>query len=620
MHRSRKGIVCGAVLGALVAVLAFAGGASATLTGAYAKFQFCPWTNAEAERCVASVTTGGEVVLGSKTVPIVNPVTLQGGYSAPAGEGPEEGFSKFFAATNGVTLSKAGQPVPGGLLGLLPPESSPPVVKALVKAATENGLTGVNSTLELARPASEIKINESHLAEALGVSLVLPLKAHLENPVLGSSCYVGSSTSPILWELTSGETSPPGPNEPITGSTGSVHFFEGGRIVELENAVIVDNAWSAPSASGCGGLLSAVMDPIINLASGLPAKAGTNTAILESDISETTTFSVNLNNEENPLSELTKRTLSPLSKYQEREMKNRNMTRVCAALLVVALGSLAFVGSAGAKLTGEFKKFEFCPYNTAEVERCLNSLTTGGEVVLGSKKVPIVNPATLQGGYTEPATEGPEAGFAKFFGATNGVTLSKAAQPVPGGLAGLVNCKEISDFLLRISCEVTFENGVTGVNSTLELAQPASAIRVSENHLGEAEGVALKMPVRVHLENPFLGGSCYVGSSSTPLKWELTSGVTNPPLPNKPITGSTGQVEFLEGARILRLKDAAIVDNAWSAPAANGCGGLFSFIIDPIVNASSGLPSAAGKNTAVLKSTIMTTTSFALKKNNAENP
>jgi hypothetical protein len=286
---------------AVIAMLAFASVASAKLTGAYTRFQYCPWTNPEVERCVYSVTESGKVVLGSKTVPIVNPVTLQGGYGPAIEEGPEEGFANgFFAATNGVTLSKAPQPVPGGLLGLVPPESSPPLVKALLKAATENGLTGVESTLELARPASEIKINENHLAEGIGVALILPLKAHLENPVLGSSCYVGSSENPIYWELTAGTTNPPGPNKPISGSIGSVNFLEKGFIVELQDDVLVDNAWKAPAASGCGGLLSPVIDPIINAASGLPAAAGTNTAILENTVSETTTFAVNLNNIDNP--------------------------------------------------------------------------------------------------------------------------------------------------------------------------------------------------------------------------------------------------------------------------------------------------------------------------------
>src|SRR5262249_12418764 len=152
-----------------------------------------------------------------------------------------------------------------------------------------------------------------------------------------------------------------------------------------------------------------------------------------------------------------------------------------------------------------------------------------GEVVLGSKKVPIVNPVVLQGGYGEAD----ETAFAKFYGATNGITLSKAPQPVPGGLAGFVNCKEISNIILRLSCEGIFENGLTGVNSTLELARPASEIRFSENHLAEEEGVALKLPVKFRLENPLFGESCYVGSSSNPVKWELTTGATSPPGPNK---------------------------------------------------------------------------------------
>jgi hypothetical protein len=301
-----------------------------------------------------------------------------------------------------------------------------------------------------------------------------------------------------------------------------------------------------------------------------------------------------------------------------RRIQRRATGGVGVAMLVIAM--LGLTGNASAKLTGEFTRFQFCPYTNSEVKRCLYSVNNGGEVVLGSKKVPIVNPVVLQGGYGAEIEEGPEAGFSKFFAATNGVTLSKAAQPVPGGLAGLVNCKEISNFLLRISCEVTFENGLTGVNSTLELAKPASDIRISELHLAEELGVALKLPVRVHLENPFLGSSCYVGSSSSPIIWELTAGKTNPPKPNEPIKGSGGVTEFFEEGQILKLKGAEIVDNAWSAPAASGCGGIFSFIIDPIVNSSSGLPATAGHNTAKLKNDIWETPSLAVKINDEEHP
>jgi len=291
--------------------------------------------------------------------------------------------------------------------------------------------------------------------------------------------------------------------------------------------------------------------------------------------------------------------------------------RVITGLLITALAALGLAGSAQAKLVGNYTKFAQCPYPNTEVRKCLYSTTTSGEVVLGSKKVPIVNPVVLQGGVGAVG----EDEFGKFFAATNGITLSKAPQPVPGGLAGIVNCKEISDFFLRISCEVTFENGVTGLNSTLELAKPASEIRVSENHLAGEVGVALEMPVKFHLENPFLGSSCYVGSSSSPITWKLTTGETNPPAPNTKIKGSAGEVEFLEEGRILESKNAKLVDNAWSAPGTTGCGGfLVELILDPIINSASGLPAAAGKNTAILNNTIFVASAAAVRKNNAENP
>jgi hypothetical protein len=295
--------------------------------------------------------------------------------------------------------------------------------------------------------------------------------------------------------------------------------------------------------------------------------------------------------------------------------RTRKSGGVGAALLTLAIALLAFAGPAQAKLTGEFAKFAQCPYTNPEVKKCLYSPTEGGEVVLGSKKVPIVKTAVLQGGFSKPVEK-----VSKFFAATNGVTLSKAAQPVPGGLAGLVNCKEISNFLLRISCEVTFENGLTGLDSTLELARPASEIQISEVRLAEQIGVALKMPVKVHLENPFLGSECYVGSSSAPIIWELTTGATAPPPPNTSISGKAGELELFEEGAVLQLKNAVLVDNAWKAPGASGCGGIFSFILDPIVNSASGLPSAAGKNTAVLKNTINVASAFATKLNNEENP
>jgi hypothetical protein len=65
-----------------------------------------------------------------------------------------------------------------------------------------------------------------------------------------------------------------------------------------------------------------------------------------------------------------------------------------------------------------------------------------------------------------------------------------------------------------------------------------------------------------------------------------------------PISGASGKAEVLEEGGIVKYHGTTLVDNAWSAPAASGCGGILSFLVDPIINAQLGLPSAAGHNTA----------------------
>jgi hypothetical protein len=293
-------------------------------------------------------------------------------------------------------------------------------------------------------------------------------------------------------------------------------------------------------------------------------------------------------------------------------------TRVVGIAALAVVMAMAMAGVAQAKLVEPFTKFQYCPYENTEVKKCLYSVTEGGEVVLGSKKVPIVNDVLLQGGFGKPNKE---TKISAFYGATGGKpTLQPVPQPVPGGLAGLVNCKEISNWFLRISCEVTFENGLTGLDATLELAKPASAILISESNLSRKENLAMQLPVKTRLENPFLGSNCVVGSESSPMIWNLTSGKTEPPEPNTSIEGSAGKISFLEEGLILRLDENSLVDNAWSAPKASGCGGLFSFILDPIINAAAGLPSSAGHNTARLNNTIEITTPFAIKLIDEENP
>jgi hypothetical protein len=299
-------------------------------------------------------------------------------------------------------------------------------------------------------------------------------------------------------------------------------------------------------------------------------------------------------------------------------MQKHRRRVVYSALLALALASLGLANNAQAELTGEFTKFANCPFTNGKAIKCIYSVTESGEAVLGSKKVPIEKPVVLQGAYGSPAEEKEGADFFPFIAATNGITLSKVPQNVPGGLLGIVPDSSSPPLVQGL---ITFflENSLTGLSSTLELARPASSIRISENNLAGEGGTALKLPVKVHLENPFLGKSCFVGSSSSPIIWNLTTGTSSPLPPNKPITGSGGEGELLESAEIFKLNNDTLLDNSWSAPKASGCGGIFSFLLDPIINEQIG-NTTAGHNTAVLKGTLYIAAAATVKANDEENP
>lgn len=283
------------------------------------------------------------------------------------------------------------------------------------------------------------------------------------------------------------------------------------------------------------------------------------------------------------------------------------------ASLVASLAVLAIASPAMATPKGEFAVFADCPLEVTGVTACLYATTESGSFTIGKKTVPIEKTQILQAGLKEI-----EEGTAlEVIAAKDGKTLPATPQKVPGGLSGLVNCTEIkgSGFLekaLRASCEAIFENKVTGVNAAVELAAPANHIKLDIGALLSAEGTALSLPVKVHLENPLLGSSCYVGSNSAPITIPFTTGKTSPPLPNKSISGSVGELEFTFSG-ILRIHKNSLVNNSFAAPATNGCGGIFEFLLGPIINSQLGVPSTAGHNTAILNGTLQQTSAEAVK-------
>jgi hypothetical protein len=289
----------------------------------------------------------------------------------------------------------------------------------------------------------------------------------------------------------------------------------------------------------------------------------------------------------------------------------RGRTLFMLALLVASLAAVSVASPAFATPKGEYAVFAQCPVTLGT--GCIAAKTESGEFHVGNKTVPIEKTITLQGGFNEN-----EAGELVLVAAKDGNTLTKVPQKVPGGLSGLVNCTAIKGSGLlekaeRASCEAIFENGLTGVNATTELAGPASAVHINLANLLTAEGTALTLPTKVHLENPLLGSACYVGSNSSPIVLNLTTGKTSPPPPNKSISGNPGTLTFNGEGTIITVSKNSLVNNSFAAPATNGCGGIFEFLIGPIINSSLGVPSAAGHNTAILNGTLQQASSEAVK-------
>ena len=271
---------------ALAASLAIASPAMATEhhpKGIFAPFADCPLSNSAVEVCIVAETTSGEFTVGSKTVPINKTITLQGG----AIENPETGELTLVAAEDGNTLSKTALNVPGGLLGIVAPKTWPVWLQEIFNNFINEGFTGVTETTELAQTASSVKLNTTNLLFEEGTALHLPVKVKLGNVFLGSECYVGSSSTPIILNLTTGTTNPKeGPNKPIKGSAGKLAIFEKGALVTLTGGSLVDNTFAAPAATGCGGVLSFLVDPLVDSILGVPAGEGHNTAVLTGKLEE----------------------------------------------------------------------------------------------------------------------------------------------------------------------------------------------------------------------------------------------------------------------------------------------------------------------------------------------
>jgi hypothetical protein len=282
------------------------------------------------------------------------------------------------------------------------------------------------------------------------------------------------------------------------------------------------------------------------------------------------------------------------------------MKKLLAGGMMAALASLVLASSALAAShnpKGEFAPFGECPLNRVTITDCVVSVSSGGYFTVGKKTVPLVNPVTLQGGYEGGGSE------VEFYGAENGNTLSKTPQPVPGGLLGIVAPTWWPKFIQDWFNE-GISKGFTGVTATVELTGPQKGLTnvdLSTENLLFEEGTALGLPVKIKLDNALLGSNCYIGSEKSPVQINFTTGTSGA------LKGSAGTVTFNKDFTLTTISGGKLVNNVFPAPAASGCGGIFSFLVDPLVNSILGTPSAAGKNSAVLEGKIQDAAASAVK-------
>jgi hypothetical protein len=226
----------------------------ATASAAFPRFSDCPLRGTDLGTCLNIVSPTGSMEIKGFRVPLHDAIEIRGGLSFLP-----DGSTRFVppAGTNGFFANAVD--VPGGLLGIDLPF----------------GFTRVAATAQLAGSPSDIRIGLNDL------TVSLPIKLKLSNTFLSSSCTIGTNANPVRLNLIVGTTSPPPPNRPISGRTGTPSFP--GYLL-ITGSTNVDNSFAIPAANNCGIFQGGLIDTLINAKLKLPSAAGNNTMIVNNNV------------------------------------------------------------------------------------------------------------------------------------------------------------------------------------------------------------------------------------------------------------------------------------------------------------------------------------------------
>lgn len=239
--------------------------------------------------------------------------------------------------------------------------------------------------------------------------------------------------------------------------------------------------------------------------------------------------------------------------------------------LAAAIAGGALFATAGTAAAA-FPNFSDCPRNATNVISCVNIVSRSGSLDIKGFRVQLGESLEIRGGIAS----NPEGLTFVAPRGTNGF-FARPVQ-VPGGILGI-------DLPLSAN----------RVTATAALAGEPADIHVDLGTL------TLSVPVKLLLSNPLIGPACRIGTDSDPVQLNLIVGTTNPPPPNRPISGAVGAINVTD--TYIAFIGNTNVDNSFSIPGASHCG-LNLGLINLAINAKLRLPSAGGNNTMIVNNDV----------------
>ncbi|WP_328333699.1 MULTISPECIES: hypothetical protein [unclassified Streptomyces] len=277
-------------------------------------------------------------------------------------------------------------------------------------------------------------------------------------------------------------------------------------------------------------------------------------------------------------------------------------TRLRLGLLAgsTALTAFVSVGTATAaggpvSLNGSWAPFSRCPVDAPamlaadgqnDTALCVSSHSANGSIKLGNSVVPTGASDLQLGVITHPD------GSSTLVSPAGGALVADSAQ-LPGGLLGLM-CPSNVPVVSGICKQIT-DNTLNRVTATIESVNNPSGFTLLA---GATTGKPIvTLPVRIHLQNPFLGDKCYIGTSSDPIL--LRPQNLTAPTPGTEAFDADGTADPDGALGRINLVGANQGDSSYAVPGASGCG---LDLLNWAVNLKTALPSPSGRNSVTLNS------------------